>query len=93
MYFHSNRKEKTVTSVSYSIYSRPGMTVAKYGESVRAQWGIENSLHWVLNIAFREDESQIRAGNTAENMNMARHIGNISIFPLSEYKSNEFIYV
>lgn len=68
-------KEKTVTSVSYSIYSRPGMTAAKYGESVRAHWGIENSLHWVLDIAFREDESRIRAGNAAENMNMARHIG------------------
>lgn len=41
----------------------------------RAHWGIENSLHWVLYIAFREDESRIRAGNAAENMNMARHIG------------------
>ena len=41
----------------------------------KAHWGIENSLHWVLDIAFREDESRIRAGNAAENMNMARHIG------------------
>ena len=45
------------------------------GESVRAHLGIGNSLHWVLDIAFREDESRIRAGNAAENMNMARHIG------------------
>ncbi len=68
-------KGNTVTSVSYSIYSRNGMTAAEYGESARAHWGIENSLHWVLDIAFREDESRIRAGNAAENMNMARHIG------------------
>lgn len=68
-------KGKTVTSVNYTIYSRQGLTAAEYGGSVRAHWGIENSLHWVLDIAFREDESRIRAGNAAENMNMARHIG------------------
>ena len=68
-------KGKASTSVNYSIYSRPGMTAAEYGESVRGHWGIENSLHWVLDIAFREDESRIRAGNAAENMNIARHIG------------------
>ena len=68
-------KGNTVTAVNYAIYSRKGMTAAEYGESVRAHWGIENSLHWVLDIAFREDESRIRAGNAAENMNMARHIG------------------
>ena len=68
-------KGNTVTAVNYAIYSRKGMTAAEYGKSERAHWGIENSLHWVLDIAFREDESRIRAGNAAENMNMARHIG------------------
>ena len=68
-------KESTVTSINYSIYSRHGMTAAEYGRSVRAHWRIENSLHWVLDIAFREDESRIRAGNAAENMNIVRHIG------------------
>ena len=68
-------KEKSVTAVNYAIYSRQGMRAAEYGTSARAHWGIENSLHWVLGIAFREDESRIRAGNAAENMNMARHIG------------------
>lgn len=51
------------------------MTAAEYGESARAHWGNENSLHWVLGIAFREDESRIRSGNAAESMNMNRHIG------------------
>lgn len=68
-------KGNTVTSVKYTIYSRQGMTAAEYGGSVRAHWGIENSLHWVLDIAFSEDESRIRAGNAAENMNIACHIG------------------
>ena len=61
--------------MSYSIYSIAGMTAERYGRSKRAHWGIENSLHWVLDIGFREDESRIRAGNAAENMNVARHIG------------------
>lgn len=68
-------KDETVTAVNYTIYSRQGMPAAEYGISARAHWGIENSLHWVLDIAFREDESRIRAGNAVENMNMARHIG------------------
>ena len=68
-------KGKTVTAVNYTIYSRQGMTASEYGESARSHWGIENSLHWILDMAFREDESRIRAGNAAENMSIARHIG------------------
>ena len=68
-------KGNTATAVNYTIYSRQEMTAEEYGISVRAHWGIENSLHWVLDIAFREDESRIRAGNAAENINIARHIG------------------
>ena len=59
-------KGKTVTAVNYTIYSRQGMTALEYGESARSHWGIENSLHWILDMAFREDESRIRAGNAAE---------------------------
>jgi predicted transposase YbfD/YdcC len=41
---------------------------------VRAHWGIENSLHWVLDMSFREDESRMRAGNSAQNFAVMRHI-------------------
>ncbi|MDE6942025.1 MAG: ISAs1 family transposase, partial [Lachnospiraceae bacterium] len=57
------------------IYSRSGMGAEEYGKCKRAHWGVENSLHWVLDIGFREDESRIRAGNAAENVNVSRHIG------------------
>jgi predicted transposase YbfD/YdcC len=36
-------------------------------KAVRSHWDIENSLHWVLDVAFREDTSTKRAGNTAQN--------------------------
>ncbi len=42
--------------------------------AVRSHWEIENSLHWVLDIAFREDESRIRKGDGAENMAIIRKI-------------------
>lgn len=58
-------KGKTATSINYTIYSRFGMTNAESGGSVRVYWGIENSLHWVFDTTFRENESRIRAGNTA----------------------------
>ena len=66
---------KTTTALSYSIYSQEEMKAEEYGKGKRAHWGIENSLHWVLDIGFREDESRIRAGNAAENVNVLRHIG------------------
>lgn len=45
-----------------------------FGEAVRKHWGIENSVHWVLDIAFREDESRIRKGFGPENFAAIRHI-------------------
>ena len=42
--------------------------------AARGHWGIENQLHWVLDIAFREDECRVRTGNGAQNFAVLRHI-------------------
>lgn len=40
----------------------------------RMHWGVENSLHWVLDVAFREDDSRVRMGNAAENLSVLRRM-------------------
>ena len=42
--------------------------------SIREHWGIENKLHWSLDVTFREDESRKRAGKTAKNFTIVRRI-------------------
>lgn len=48
--------------------------VDKFSDAVRKHWEVENKLHWVLDVSFREDESRIRKGNAAENMAIIRHL-------------------
>ena len=45
-----------------------------FGFSVRNHWGIENSLHWVLDVSFREDDSGIRNGHAPQNFSLLRKI-------------------
>ena len=47
---------------------------ASFGRAARGHWGIENGLHWVLDMAFREDENRVRVGHGAENMIVLRHM-------------------
>ncbi len=49
------------------------MTASQLLEAKRSHWSIENRLHWVLDMQFREDESRARANNSAENLNVLRH--------------------
>lgn len=45
-----------------------------FAKAVRAHWGIENSLHWCLDVVFHEDLSRTRKDNSAENFAVIRHI-------------------
>ena len=44
------------------------------GDAIRAHWGIENKLHWCLDVTFKEDACRTRAGHAAENFNVIRKI-------------------
>jgi predicted transposase YbfD/YdcC len=57
----------------YFISSRDS-DAESFGKAVRLHWGVENSLHWVLDMVFREDECRIRKGNAPENFAILRHI-------------------
>ena len=48
--------------------------VEEYAESARSHWGVEGSLHWCLDVTFREDHSRMRADHSAENFCVVRHI-------------------
>ena len=65
--------ERISEQAHYFIYSRKGMTASQILEAKRSYWEIENRLHWVLDMQFREDESRARADNSAENLNVLRH--------------------
>ncbi len=58
----------------YFIYSCKKMTAKQIMNAKRVHWSIENSLHWVLDLSFREDESRARKGDSAENFNILRQI-------------------
>lgn len=65
--------DSTQSMVRYYLSSLP-MEAEQMLHAVRSHWGIENSLHWVLDMNFREDESRIRKGNAAENLAIIRKI-------------------
>jgi predicted transposase YbfD/YdcC len=46
--------------------------VKRFAEAVRGHWGVENQLHWVLDVCFGEDQSRARAGYAAENLAVCR---------------------
>ena len=48
--------------------------ITQFAHAVRGHWGIENSLHWVLDVTFREDECRIRKGAAPENFTLLRHM-------------------
>ena len=50
------------------------VNVEEYAEAARSHWGVESSLHWCLDVTFREDHSRMRADHTAENICVVRHI-------------------
>ncbi len=71
----SVRTENGKTTVETRYYiSSLNLDAKKFGESVRSHWGIENSLHWILDVALNEDDCRIRKENAPQNFAVLRHI-------------------
>ena len=61
------------TDTHYYICSYPA-DAATLLVSTRSRWSIENSLHWVLDVAFDEGHSRVRTGHADQNLAVIRHL-------------------
>ncbi len=65
--------EKTTRERRYYLSSLPPEAPA-LARAIRGHWGIENSLHWVLDVAMNEDQCRVRTGHAATNLATLRHL-------------------
>lgn len=70
----SEREEGGVVSRESRYYLCSVDSVAAFREAARGHWSIENGLHWVLDVAFREDHNRARIDHSAHNFAILRHI-------------------
>jgi predicted transposase YbfD/YdcC len=54
------------------LHLQPDDVRKSFAAAVRGHWGIENSLHWVLDVTFREDDCRVRKDHVPENLSLVR---------------------
>ena len=70
----TTRGGKVSNQVRYYISSLPPHQVEAIANGIRSHWGIENQLHWILDVVFNEDANRTRKGNGPECSAILRHI-------------------
>jgi predicted transposase YbfD/YdcC len=65
--------EEMTFETRFFLSSLP-LSVKRFARAVRGHWGIENGLHWVLDVSFREDESRLRKDHGPENLGLIRRL-------------------
>lgn len=64
-------KGKTSTERRYYLSSLP-LDVERFAGAVRSHWGVENQLHWVMDVVFNEDQNRARSRHASENLALLR---------------------
>jgi predicted transposase YbfD/YdcC len=65
--------DNTTTETTYYLLSRV-LSPERFNQVVRQHWGIENSLHWRLNVVMNEDQDRTRMGHGPHNLTVLRHM-------------------
>ena len=65
--------EAVTKETRYYLISFVGR-VKTFANAVRSHWELENCVHWVLDVAFREDDSRVRTGHADQNLAVVRHL-------------------
>ena len=88
----SSRTVKEKTTVVYRYFLTSLSDTTQFAHSVRAHWGIENKLHWTLDVAFREDYARNRKDHSAANLAVLRKIclNLIRMEPTEKYEKQKF---
>ena len=64
---------KTTVERRYFLSSLP-LGVETFARAVRGHWGVENKVHWLMDVCFGEDQSRARSGYAAENLATLRRL-------------------
>jgi len=83
----SHKDGKVTREVRYFISSMP-VGVQRFAQAVRGHWSIENTLHWCLDVTFREDESRLRNRQAGNNLAWLRRF---ALSLLKQIKDKESI--
>lgn len=70
----STRKIEGKETNETRMYCTSLVDAKAFARGVRKHWNVENQLHWVLDVAFKEDKCRIRKDNAPENFSILRHI-------------------
>lgn len=80
--------DKTSVECRYYISSLPGDDAKKALDASRAHWGVENRLHWCLDVTFGEDKANVRLRNLAENFSVIRRLAMNAVRKMPSFNGN-----
>lgn len=80
--------DKTSVETRYYISSLGGDDAAQMLAAIRAHWGVENRLHWCLDVTFGEDKANVRLRNLAENFSVIRRLAMNALRRLPSFNGN-----